>query len=149
MNLENWREILTESINSFDENELAFLALQGKIELQLRDKIAWCLEKKSRGEYYVKREYGIAGRKKCDLAILNKDMLPLCLVEFKAHSASIHEDKYYTYCYDDCQKMEEIAVSASSTPEMYYIFFQTQQEGKMPTTRRLIAYYDLIKKCLM
>ena len=35
--------------STYGENELAFLAMQGKIELQLRDKIAWYLEQNIKG----------------------------------------------------------------------------------------------------
>ena len=105
--MENFKELLEKCIketeNGFTQNELAFLALQGKIELQLRDKIAWLLYDKE-GYHNVKKEYapkvGDIGRKKCDLAILDDDLnpklvtlncvchLPLELVNKKSRLAS-------------------------------------------------------------
>ena len=103
-----FEKIIEDSINNIHKtyvnNELAFLAIQGKIELQLRDKIAWYIEQNinagqyieqniKAGQYCVRREYnapGNKGRKKCDLAILdiNNNMNPVCLIEFKAQSAA-------------------------------------------------------------
>ena len=50
-----WEQIIEESIKNITKtygiNELAFLAMQGKIELQLRDKIAWYLEQNIPNNY--------------------------------------------------------------------------------------------------
>ena len=152
-----WEQYIKESIdnisNTYDSNELAFQAMQGKIELQLRDKIAWYLEQRlSNTGYCVKREYntpGSKGRKKCDLAILEKNsMLPVCLIEFKAHSAATFEKQYVDKCCADIDKMQSIAEGATSAPEIYYIFFQTEHRGELPANNGLIAYYDIIKKAL-
>ena len=150
-----WEQIIEKSIknitNTYDTNELAFLAMQGKIELQLRDKIAWYLEQNISNNYYVKREYNIPGngRKKCDLAILDKNnMQPVCLIEFKAHSAATFEMDYINKCKNDIAKMQSIAQGTTPDPEIYYIFFQTEHQGDLPEKNGLIAYYDIIKKAL-
>ena len=165
-----FEKIIEDSINNIHKtyvnNELAFLAIQGKIELQLRDKIAWYIEKKLKtkqyieqnikaGQYCVRREYnapGNKGRKKCDLAILdiNNNMKPVCLIEFKAHSAATYEEGYKNKCDADIKKMRGIASSTGPTPEIYYIFFQTEHQERLPlpVNNGLIAYYGIIKRAL-
>ena len=151
-----WEQIIEESIknitNTYGINELAFLAMQGKIELQLRDKIAWYLEQNIKENYCVKREYNTpcSGREKCDLSILDKnnDMRPVCLIEFKAHSAATFEKGYIKKCTDDIKKMQRIAQGITSAPEIYYIFFQTEHQGTLPVDNGLIAYYGIIKNAL-
>ena len=162
-----WKKIIEDSINNIHKiyvnNELAFLAMQGKIELQLRDKIAWYIEQNinagqyieqniNAGQYYVRREYNVPGkgRKKCDLAILdiNNNMKPVCLIEFKAHSAATYEKGYIDKCKLDINKMNGIATSTVPTPEIYYIFFLTEHHGELPEDNGLIAYYNIIKRAL-
>ena len=150
-----WEQIIEDSIKNitktYGKDELAFLAMQGKIELQLRDKIAWYLEQNIPNNYCVKREYNIPGngRQKCDLAILDKNnMQPVCLIEFKAHSAATFEMDYINKCKNDIAKMQSIAQGTTPDPEIYYIFFQTEHQGDLPEKNGLIAYYDIIKKAL-
>jgi hypothetical protein len=139
-------------MNTYAKNELAFLAMQGKIELQLRDKIAWYIEQKIQENYSVKREYNTpgSGREKCDLSILDKNngMRPVCLIEFKAHSAATFEKDYINKCTKDIAKMQSIAQGITPAPEVYYIFFQTQHQGVLPADNGLIAYYGIIKNAL-
>jgi hypothetical protein len=139
-------------MNTYAKNELAFLAMQGKIELQLRDKIAWYIEQNIPENYSVKREYNTpgSGREKCDLSILDKNngMRPVCLIEFKAHSAATFEKGYINKCTNDIAKMQSIAQGITPAPEVYYIFFQTQHQGVLPADNGLIAYYGIIKNAL-
>lgn len=139
-------------MNTYAKNELAFLAMQGKIELQLRDKIAWYIEQNIPENYSVKREYNTpgSGREKCDLSILDKNngMRPVCLIEFKAHSAATFEKGYINKCTNDIAKMQSIAQGITPAPEVYYIFFQTEHQGKLPADNGLIAYYGIIKNAL-
>ena len=151
-----WEQIIEESIknitNTYGFNELAFLAMQGKIELQLRDKIAWYIEQNIPENYCVKREYNTpgSGREKCDLSILDKNngMRPVCLIEFKAHSAATFEKGYINKCKNDIAKMQSIAQGITPYPEIYYIFFQTEHQGTLPPNNGLIAYYRIIKNAL-
>lgn len=146
----SWKELLIECVENlqdqFEENELAFLSLQGKIELQLRDKIAWMLYKK--GYTNVKKEYAPkdidAGRKKCDLAILGKDLKPECLVEFKAHSSQNYESKYKKAFESDVDKMRDFVINES--PELFYVFFQTYHTKEFGEGREeiLVVYRDII-----
>lgn len=139
---------IKESIKSYSGNELAFHALQGKIELLLRDKIAWNLETKlSEYGYYVKKEYNPnPDRVKCDLAILDQDKKQKCLVEFKAAIWGEYQKKEYNNCCkDDCNKMRDFA-NGEEIP-MYYVFFQIYHRVKEDSNLdpQLIAYIPAIK----
>lgn len=151
----NCKNVLIECIRelntNFDSNEIAFLALQGKIEQQLRDKIAWLLYQK--GYRNVKKEYAPQGfgRKKCDLAILDEMQEPVCLVEFKAHSTQNWEGKYKTYFEDDVQKMRDFAAEFPHKDiPLYYVFFQTINSKQFNEDRevRLVAYCDIINRAI-
>ena len=154
--MENFKELLEKCIketeNGFTQNELAFLALQGKIELQLRDKIAWLLYDKY-GYHNVKKEYapkvGDIGRKKCDLAILDDDLNPKCLVEFKAHSSAKWESGYKKCFEDDLRKMREMVEKGHfKDVQLFYVFFQTVHTKIFTSDREttLVPYCDVINK---
>ena len=64
--------------NTFEENELAYLALTTKIELPIRDKWAFTLHNKLQEKYTVAREW-----KRTDLAVL-VGSIPEVLIELKA-----------------------------------------------------------------
>lgn len=91
MNKIDMDKIIFESIKSIQEfynnknnqDELAYLALTSKIELPVRDKIAWYLYNRLGNEYIVSREYPV-GRKRIDIAILDKKGSPFIYIEFKA-----------------------------------------------------------------
>ena len=156
-------EAITTAIGTFQQNELAFLALQGKIELQLRDKIAWYLQQNlpnlqnlPAGVEYVRKEFGIGGRSKCDLALLDGNMKPLCLIEFKAHSSATDEHKpgtksgYYAKCATDIAKMKDMENALKKQPnspsiQKFYVFFQTTHEGTLPNDllgNTMITYFN-------
>jgi hypothetical protein len=150
--MEQWKDILKKCVEEagakFEKNELggelAFLALQGKIELQLRDKIAWLLQQYYGDKYYIKKEY-----KRCDLAILNKEFTPLCLVEFKAHSATNFNssqsqlEEYQEYFKNDLAKMQDL--KKGSNAELFYIFFQTIHTKQIEKSHNeLIPYFSAI-----
>lgn len=167
---------ITAAIDTFQPNELAFLALQGKIELQLRDKIAWYLEQNLPEEVeYVRKEFGIKhlglkdptlkqnynllNRSKCDLALLDKNLKPICLIEFKAHSCALNDKNYFQACKDDITKMNNMEKVLKKQLNMqsiqkFYVFFQTTHTGSafpnMLTQNNkgniLITYYDIVKK---
>ena len=143
---------ITAAIGTFQPNELAFLALQGKIELQLRDKIAWYLQQNfPNGVKYVRKEFGIVGRSKCDLALLDDSMNPLCLIEFKAHSSATDEHKpktksgYYAKCATDIAKMKDMENALNIKMKKLYVFFQTTHEGTLPNDllgNTMITYFN-------
>lgn len=159
-------EAIMESFKSYREkgDELAFLALQGKIENLLRDKIAWLIEDKLKEEAFVRKEYhpsqeikhcppeeDIPTRTKCDLAILDKDKkTPKCLVEFKAAFWGEHaKSEYLDCCKSDCDKMRKFSnvVGEQKIPK-YYIFFQIYHRGEesnIDDNKSLISYSDILK----
>ena len=147
----DWKKLLNECIEGlkFEENELAFLALQGKIELQLRDKIAWELNKKG---YTVKKEYAPTdieiGRSKCDLAILDDNLNPQCLIEFKAHSSHNWEKRYQAAFENDVDKMRYF--TKNKKVDLFYIHFQTfhQTTFNTPLEKMLVAYSDIINRAV-
>ena len=130
----------------FPNGELAYYSLQGKNELQIRDKIAWELQKaldtwkNARNQYIVRREWGSFDNKKCDLAVLevdttntNKSEL-VALFEFKAHAyVNTKEDWPYASFYADVRKMRDTIYTATTNgkqakdADMYFIFLQSSQ----------------------
>ena len=95
-------EILYDITNHFIDNELAYLTLQGKNELQIRDKFAWLLQceldnKYGEGIYIVRKEWSKKGRSKVDVAILkvsaNKRDYDevVTIIEFKAQECLLVE----------------------------------------------------------
>lgn len=73
---------LKAAASSFAPGELAYLALTSKVELPLRDRLAWGLST-SRPDLVVAREWHRKG-KRIDLALLNSEATPIALVEVKA-----------------------------------------------------------------
>ena len=67
----------------FDKGELAYLLLTSKIELPFRDKLAFQLQKKNKN-LFISREWSNGKGKKIDIAILDKEKIPLVLIELTA-----------------------------------------------------------------
>jgi hypothetical protein len=66
----------------FLENELAYLAATGKVESPIRNKLAFNLQRSyEAANYFVAREWSNA---KIDIAVVNYDDRPVCLIELKA-----------------------------------------------------------------
>lgn len=118
-------------------NQLAYLAFEEKIELELRNTIAWQLQKKMddlcqcgilEGNYMVRVEWSPGGRSKCDMAVLRLDETTdnkadvIALFEFKDHSTQAPEQKYKTKMQDDVKKMKDFLTDGESA-DLYYIFF--------------------------
>jgi hypothetical protein len=70
---------INELENEFYEDELAYLAITSKVELPIRDKLAYILHKNIDKHLFVAREWN-----RIDLAILDDYNEPRCLMEFKA-----------------------------------------------------------------
>jgi hypothetical protein len=69
---------LSEAGSSFEANELAYLALTSKVELPIRDRVAWHLQLTLGDDYVVSREW-----RRADIAVLRQNV-PLVQVEAKA-----------------------------------------------------------------
>lgn len=130
------KELLGNVPNYFEENELAYITLQQKVERQIRDKIAWKLQKAADNKYGVgqllvrcewpssydsqKLDYqnisGISGRSAVDIAVLkmNDDRTDydevLALIEFKHHAFLNKETWPYDEFEKDVNKMETMAL---------------------------------------
>lgn len=70
---------ISELENELYEHELAYLAMTSKVELPLRDKLAYILHKNVAANFFVAREWD-----RIDVAILDSHYTPHCLIEFKA-----------------------------------------------------------------
>lgn len=131
------KELLGNVPNYFEENELAYITLQQKVERQIRDKIAWKLQKAADNKYGVgqllvrcewpssydsqKLDYqnisDISGRSAVDIAVLkmNDDRTDydevLALIEFKHHAFLNNEQWPYKEEFNkDVAKMETMAL---------------------------------------
>jgi hypothetical protein len=119
-------EIISTISKEFQENELTYLALTSKIELPLRDKIAFEFHKIYKDKYLVCREWKPKGNgsvDRIDLAIIDKSSLkPVCLIEFKAKSVVHHQSEYTSHLSNDLIKIRDIAQNDNNI-ELYYIYF--------------------------
>lgn len=140
--------------DGFADNELAYLSSQGKNELQVRDKIAWRLHnevaKKYGDQYAVCREWSPKefGRKKVDLAVLELNTKctdinsVIAMIEFKAQSIVKKENWYLAEFEHDIDKMQKMAEDCSicQDADLYFVFLETGQEGKVDAYKPIIAY---------
>ena len=140
--------------DGFADNELAYLSSQGKNELQVRDKIAWLLHcevtKKYGDQYVVCREWSLKefGKQKVDLAVLELNAKctdinsVVAMIEFKAQSIVKKENWYLKEFEHDIDKMQKMAEDCSicQDADLYFVFLETGQEGKVDAYKPIIAY---------
>ena len=140
--------------DGFADNELAYLSSQGKNELQVCDKIAWLLHcevtKKYGDQYAVCREWSPKefGRKKVDLAVLELNTKctdinsVIAMIEFKAQSIVKKENWYLAEFEHDIDKMQKMAEDCTicQDADLYFVFLETGQEGKVDAYKPIIAY---------
>lgn len=106
----------------FEENELAYLGITGKLENPLRDKIAFRLQKNFGDSHIVAREWNAGPKKgRADMAILDRDGNLKCLVEIKAYSAMIGIEKFGEKMLADVQKSKKVI--GKEEVENVFIFF--------------------------
>jgi hypothetical protein len=120
----------------FAPNELAYLSIQGKNELQIRDKVAWnlqvALDKQfGQGEYLVCHEWAKQGRSKVDMAVLDDNGHPIALFEFKAHYLLNDETYMYAEFVKDTNKMYGLCMNNEDI-NMYFIFIQNVPSPNRP-----------------
>ena len=146
--------------DGFADNELAYLSSQGKNELQVRDKIAWLLHcevtKKYGDQYVVCREWSPKefGRKKVDLAVLELNTKctdinsVIAMIEFKAQSIVKKENWYLKEFEHDIDKMQNMAeyCSICQDADLYFVFLETGQEGKVDAYKPIIAYSQYLTR---
>ena len=121
--------LLNKLTSLFAPNELAYLSIQGKNEIQIRDKVAWHLQVAidnhfGQGNYVVCHEWGPEkGRSKVDLAVLDNQGKPIVLFEFKSHYLLNNEKYMYAEFVKDSNKMYQFC-NGNSDIHMYFIFLQ-------------------------
>ena len=123
-------KLLNKLTDLFAPNELAYLSIQGKNEIQIRDKVAWRLQvaidsdQDCQGNYVVCHEWGLEkGRSKVDLAVLDNQGKPIVLFEFKSHYLLNNEKYMYAEFVKDSNKMYQFC-NGNSDIHMYFIFLQ-------------------------
>ena len=123
-------KLLNKLTDLFAPNELAYLSIQGKNEIQIRDKVAWHLQvaidsdQDCQGNYVVCHEWGPEkGRSKVDLAVLDNQGKPIVLFEFKSHYLLNNEKYMYAEFVKDSNKMYQFC-NGNSDIHMYFIFLQ-------------------------
>jgi hypothetical protein len=121
--------LLNNLTSLFATNELAYLSIQGKNEIQIRDKVAWYLQvaidnQFGQGNYVVCHEWGPKkGRSKVDLAVLDNQGKPIVLFEFKSHYLLNNEKYMYAEFVKDSNKMYQFC-NGNPNIHMYFIFLQ-------------------------
>ncbi|MDF1553138.1 MAG: hypothetical protein P1P84_08760 [Deferrisomatales bacterium] len=126
-----------------DPNELAYLALTGKVETQIRDRLAFSLHCKLYSTYMIAREWN-----RCDLAILDKEnSSPIAFIELKAlHSADIcNQKKWEKYKkkieYDRIKSKNLAEKHKTPFPEIYTILLATHTINNISTDIGKISKY--------
>lgn len=132
---------LEQVVNEFGKDELAFLALTTKIELPLRDRLAYVLYKKLQEEgLIVSREW-----KRVDLAIL-KEATPQVLIELKAMYTfdAVNERGFYKksigYLFEDIKKATAL-IDKNKKADIYGILLATHPTQIIPLKFTKIIKY--------
>lgn len=145
MNIDNLMENIKESINLFHKNELAYLSLTGKNELQIRDKLAYTLYMKY-PENIVLREHKFKEvNSRIDLLIgnkyVNRDIIELkSMYTFDAK----HMKKFLEYINKDFKKNEMLVDNRINQYEI--IIASNIKSVPSEEYSQYIKYYRSIKK---
>ena len=146
----NWKNELNTIISNigstFKDDELAFLAVTSKIELPLRDKIAFELQNKYSNKIICREWTNSQTGKRTDLAILNNEGEVECVIEFKAHSDMINIRQYVASMKNDIEK----SLLIPNNPEVYFVIF-INYISQLPTVEHLdnaIKYNKSIQKAI-
>lgn len=134
--------------NKYEENELAYLSLTSKVENPLRDKIAFEFQKEIGEENIICREWtnNRKSKAKADIAILDLDGKPKCIIEFKAHSSILGVGQWANSLKTDFEKNKKLY---NQTEVIFVLFANFINElPKNPDFENAIKYYDSIKKSI-
>lgn len=161
--MQNIQKIVNEQLHNllddpkqlFEDNELAYLSLQGKNEMQIRDKVAWRLQcsldsKCEEKQFIVRREWSPRGRSKVDLAIINVETRQaIVLIEFKAQQFVNEETWPYAEFLKDTYKMYNMCSDTKVDDEanMYFIFLHSFQNHRLKDAQfeEAIAYANFLR----
>ena len=148
LNIEIIKEILESNVSiRYLIDEIAFLGLTSKIEIQLRDKLAFELYKKYQKKYIITREW-----KRCDLAILDIETHePIILIEFKAcYSFDLiipsNLRSYVNGIKIDFEKSKKLSTLKT---KYYSILFVTKPKNNIPNNLiKIIKYAKSINSAI-
>ncbi|MCW9705802.1 hypothetical protein [Fodinibius salsisoli] len=142
---------LEETLDHFSQNELAYLALTSKIEMPIRDKVAFQIQKELNSEGFIASREWIYDRKRCDLAILNQDH-PIALIEFKAmyHFDVLlnnsRPNKFETEIEKDVQKSKNISWPKT---KIFEVLLSTNPKRQIKKQLKgIVKYYSDINRSL-
>ena len=122
---------------NYDENELAYLAMTSKIEGQLRDKIAFIIQKDN--NFSVAREW-----ERHDMVVFsNQKKVVDTVIEFKAHSGFRNLQEFVDDMYCDLAKCAHNKKIPKET-NIYFVFF-CYVFGSMPTNTSSLSYKETVK----
>lgn len=102
-------DIINKHLNEIyqNEDEFAYLSMTGKIENNVRDKLAFSLYKEFKNEYYVLREFkGVGFTDRTDISILDKNNEIVCLIELKARAVPGIDKEFIDLLSKDYDKMK-------------------------------------------
>ena len=138
MTAHNWVELVAKNVQALGEdfrpNELAYLALTSKVELPIRDRLAFRIRQQIRGttELAVAREWMGTGtkRERFDLAVVTDGSEARLLLEAKAMYSfdlftSYGRKRFVRYCSNDLRKLQEAGANSPTTPTLLTLVLAT------------------------
>lgn len=141
LNIQIIKEFLEFNVGlCFLKEEIAFLGLTSKIEIQLRDKLAFSLYNEFKDRYIITREW-----KKCDLAVLDKHTLePVLLLELKnCYSCDlIKKSTLKEYELEIKKDLNKSKVLSTENTIFYSILFVTKPRNIIPDEYLKIIKYS-------
>ncbi len=141
LNVKTLKELLEFNVGiSFLREEISFLGLTSKIEIQLRDKLATSLYNEFKDRYIITREW-----KKCDLAILDRIKLsPILLIELKScYSCDLVKPSTLKEYVNEIERDLEKSIKLSEENTKYYsILFITKPKNRIPDHLLKIVKYS-------
>jgi hypothetical protein len=127
----------------FEDGELAYLALTSKIELPIRDRLAFMLKRDLDKEgYVVAREWPSGNRNRVDIAIL-KNGAPVALIELKAlYAFDIVRDKIKKYINEVKKDEDSSLVVMENAKGVYMILLATLPEKDGGSEMKKVIKYQ-------
>lgn len=143
------KKIIKSIKDSYQKGELAYLALTSKVENPLRDKIAFEFHKKMGSDKVICREWTNhkTNRSKADIAILDSQGNPECIIECKAHSSVSGIGQWVTSLINDINKNRALYDDV----QIIFVLFAnvvTPSSNEEGLNKYGIKYYENIVKAM-
>ena len=133
---------ITHIRTSYRKDELAYLALTSKIELPIRDKVAFYMGERLKSENLIAAREWTQGHQRSDLAIL-RDGIPAAIFEFKAmysFDGILKRGKSYL---DLMRKdLKKANILAKEDTELYSVLLITHPDKEIGDRLRGIVKYQ-------